>query len=108
MARKVDAKLGERIVVQVDADLKKLMPRFLDGRRKDIESILTALEQGDYQSIQVLGHSLRGSGGSYGIDAISEMGQALEQAAQARDSQQIREHLNELVHFLDRVEIVYR
>ncbi|MBI3950534.1 MAG: response regulator [Acidobacteria bacterium] len=98
----------EKIIVEVDADLQKLLPRFLEGRRKDIETILTALEQEDYRTIEILGHTLRGSGGSYGIDAISDIGQALERAARAKQREDIRKCVAELSHYLDHVEIVYK
>ena len=47
-------------------------------------------------------------GGGYGFDAISLMGEALEQAAAREDSSAIRRHIAELIDFLARVTVVYQ
>jgi hypothetical protein len=59
---------------------------------------------------RILGHRLMGDGGSYGFDAISEIGAALEQAATNQDSEKIRRYAGELSDYSDyveRVEVVY-
>lgn len=103
-----DAKPGERIIVHVDADLEDLIPGFLENRRKDIASMREALGRGDYQTIQILGHSMKGSGGGYGFSRISEIGHSLDQAATERDSDGIRKWVSELATYLERVEVVYQ
>ncbi len=64
----------EKIVVQVDADLEDLIPGYLQNRRQEVDSILQALENQDFEAIRVLGHTMKGTGGGYGFDAITEMG----------------------------------
>jgi hypothetical protein len=44
--------LKEKTVVRIDPDLADLIPGFLENRRKDIASIMSALEQGDYETIR--------------------------------------------------------
>jgi hypothetical protein len=51
---------------------------------------------------------MKGDGGGYGFDAISMMGDALEQAAAREDRDAIRRHTAELIDFLARVTVVYR
>ncbi len=101
------AESNEKIIVRVDAELAEIVPRFLENRRKDVQSILKGLVEGDYEAIRVLGHSMKGSGGGFGFDAISEIGQSLEQAARNQDSEEIRKWVNELSTYLERVEVVY-
>ena len=98
----------EEIVVQVDPDLQDLVPGYLENRQKDIGSIRNALEQGDYETIRFLGHTMKGSGGGYGFDTISEIGQFLEEGAKRRDVQEIEKWLNRLSTYLDSVQVAYK
>ena len=96
-----------KIIVHVDPDIADLIPGFLDNRRKDTESIGEALTQGDFETIQLLGHSMKGAGGSYGFDAITDIGGSLEQAAKGKDADGIQRSVQELAIYLDQVEVVY-
>ncbi|HSE83758.1 MAG TPA: Hpt domain-containing protein [Thermodesulfobacteriota bacterium] len=98
---------GEKIIVHIESDLKELIPGYLKNRYKDIESISEALEQDDYESIRLLGHSMKGSGGGYGFNVITDIGRSLEQAAKDKDADEIRKWVNELSVYLELIEIVY-
>jgi len=93
--------------VRVDADLQELIPGYLENRHTDVKAMLEALEQGDYETIRVLGHSMKGSGGGYGFDAITEIGSALERAAKAGDAEAIRQGVGTLQTYLQHVQVVY-
>ena len=88
----------------VDA-LKFMLARW--DRQEDIAAIKNALTAGDFESIRVLGHSMKGSGGGYGFDRITEIGRAIEESAQNKDPAAILAHIDELADYLSRVEIVY-
>jgi HPt (histidine-containing phosphotransfer) domain-containing protein len=96
-----------RIQVHVDADLQEIVPGFLANRNKDLEVIRDALAAGDYERIRVAGHSMKGSGGGYGFDAITEFGSALEWGGKNKDDKTIREAAGSLRNYLDRVEVSY-
>jgi len=98
---------GGKIVVSVDPDLRELIPGFLDNRRNDVTMLLTALERGSFDTIRIIGHRLKGDGGGYGFEAISEIGRNIEQAAKDRNQEEIRRRVGELAAYLDRVEVVY-
>ena len=98
---------AEAIVVHIDKDLEDLIPEFLDNRRGDVESIRGAVASDDYETVRVLGHSMKGSGGGFGFDDITEIGAALEQAAKRKDETAIRDELEKLANYLARVEVVY-
>ena len=98
---------AEVIVIHADKDLEDLIPEFLDNRRSDVESIHGALANDDYETIRVLGHSMKGSGGGYGFDDITEIGGALEQAAKRKDNTAIGNELEKLASYLARIEVVY-
>lgn len=99
---------GGRIVVHLDEDLADLVPGFLARKREDAGTILAAAERGDGEAIARLGHKLKGEGGGYGLDAISNIGRALEQAAGGADFDTARRLAHDLIGFLDRLEIVYQ
>ena len=101
------APLDEKIVVHVDPDLADLIPGFLENRQKDVQALQQALRTGDYATIGKLGHQMKGIGGGYGFDALSDIGCALEQAAKRRIADEIRERLQELVDYLAHVVVSY-
>jgi CheY-like chemotaxis protein len=107
MAQNSDEKQADKIIVHVDAELEDLIPGFLENRHKDVKSMLEALEQTDYDTIRVLGHSMKGSGGGYGFDAVTDIGKSLEEAAGERDSEEIRKLVGELLTYIERVEVFY-
>ncbi len=96
-----------RVHVNVDQDLQDIIPGFLERRGEDVASILEGLEQGDYETIRYLGHSMKGAGGGYGFDAITEMGRDLERAAGNHDRDEILKLAGELSAYLELVEPVY-
>jgi HPt (histidine-containing phosphotransfer) domain-containing protein len=97
-----------KIIVHVDPDIADLIPGFLENRHKDIKTIGEAVTQGDFETIQILGHSMKGAGGSYGFDAITDIGKSLEQAAKDKDAEGIQRSVQELAIYLDQVEVVYK
>ncbi len=98
---------NEKIVVHVDREIADIVPGFLANRRMDIKSIQDALSKEDYETIRTLGHSMKGSGGGYGFDAIGDIGSLLEQEAESRNIKGIRRGIDELSTYLERVDIVY-
>ena len=96
------------ITVHIDPDLEEIVPGFLENRRRDVQTLETSLQQNNLAQIHIIGHRMKGDGGGYGFDAISMMGDALEQAAAREDRDAIRRHTAELVDFLARVTVVYR
>jgi histidine phosphotransfer protein HptB len=97
-----------KIIVQVDPDIADLIPGFLENRHKDIKTMGEALTEGDFETIRILGHSMKGAGGSYGFDAITDIGKSLEQAAIAKDAGGIKKSVQELSAYLDCIEVVYK
>ncbi|MBI5186478.1 MAG: Hpt domain-containing protein [Nitrospinae bacterium] len=98
---------NEKIIVRVDPDIQDLIPDFLKMRRDDIKSIQSALLKNDLRTIEILGHSMKGSGGGYGFDRISEIGGVLEIAAKNDNKEGIRKQTADLSNYLDRVEVVF-
>ena len=98
----------DAIIVYLDPDLEEIIPGFLDNRRKDVQTLTTCMENGQLDTIRLLGHRMKGDGGGYGFNAISTIGHALEQAALRGDLTTIRERTMDLTNFLTRVRVVYK
>jgi HPt (histidine-containing phosphotransfer) domain-containing protein len=98
---------GGKIVVKIDPDIQAIVPGFLKNKQNDIKKIHAALEKGDFETIRILGHSMKGDGGGYGFDQISEFGATIEEAAKGKQADKIRTTVSELSDFLARVEVVY-
>ena len=97
----------EKIVVKIDPDLEDLIPDYLKNRRNDIETMRSDLSSGDFETIRITGHSMKGSGGGYGFDHITEIGKCIEDAAKAKNEDEINKQISELASYLDRVSVVY-
>jgi signal transduction histidine kinase len=98
---------AEKVVIHADPEIADLIPKFLDNRQKDINLIESALEKNDFEAIRLLGHSMKGAGGGYGFDGVTEIGKHLEEAAKEADSNKIRNGVHELAEYLRKVEVIY-
>jgi HPt (histidine-containing phosphotransfer) domain-containing protein len=107
MTQNTDAKPDEKIVVNVDSDIEDLIPGFLENRQQDVKSIYDALDKEDYETIRILGHSMKGAGGGYGFDEITDIGRSIEGSAEGKNQEEVKKWVINLSNYLDRVEIVY-
>src|SRR5262249_21655273 len=107
MTPEQDTTPEDKIVVHIDSDLQDLIPGYLANRQGEYQALQEELAQVDYETSRIVGHSMKGSGGGYGFDTITEIGSALEQAARSREPDAIRRWVGELLTYLERVQIVY-
>ncbi|MEJ2761838.1 MAG: Hpt domain-containing protein [Gammaproteobacteria bacterium] len=99
--------MSDKISVTIDSDLEDLIPGFLENRKTDLEKLRTAAGGKDFKTIQLLGHSLKGVGGGYGFERISEIGAALEEAGKNASLDAANEQINQLNDYMSRLEIVF-
>jgi len=100
--------MPERVIVEVDEDLSDLIPDFLTHKRADIGAIFEALARRDYAAIAAIAHRIKGEGGSYGFDSMTEIGRLLEQAAATRDDGAVTTFARQLLNYMDRLEVVFQ
>ncbi len=73
----------------------------LQYKRKQAAEFLEALQQEDFQALQALGHTFKGS---YGTEPINDIGKAMEHAAQQKDLSTLYRLHQELTQYLDQLE----
>jgi histidine phosphotransfer protein HptB len=97
----------DKIVVIVDEDLEELIPGFLENRGKDVVALREALAEKEISKLQSIGHSLKGVGGGYGFDALSEIGAEIEAAAKEQNTDPIEELIDRMADYLRRIDVVF-
>jgi len=103
---KEESSRKDTILVRANPKFADMIPVFLQNCRQNVIAMLDALDRGDFETVEILGHGMRGAGGSYGFQAITDIGTALEQAAESADTDASRKWMGELSRYLDRVEII--
>ncbi|WP_051445201.1 ATP-binding protein [Desulfocurvus vexinensis] len=95
---------GAAPVVLADPAMRTLVEEFLAEAAADLAAMRQALARGDLDTVRVLGHGLKGSGGGYGFDTVTELGRAVETAAVHADAdaladlfERLEKHLREVV-----------
>ena len=81
--------------------MAEIIPAYLENCRHNVIVMREALDRADFEAAANLGHRLRGSGGGFGFQAITDFGASLEQACEGNDLRSARALLGELSSFLD-------
>ena len=93
-------------VVHVDVDIEDLVPIFLQNRHRDVEAMVHACGQRDFETVRILGHNMKGAGAGYGFDLVTDIGQSLERSATLQDHEAILKLVRDLSEYLEVVEVV--
>ena len=83
-----------------DPEIQHLVPRYLEACRAQVEELGLAIGRGDLEIARRHGHTLRGSGGSFGFDKITELGARIEDAARKGDIASLKRDTDELRRIL--------
>ena len=93
--------------VTVAKDLEDLIPVFFTNRKKEVETLRSALAAGDFNQLKQLGHRMKGVGRSYGFIKVSDIGKTVEDAAATADRGVIEACIGEYADYLQKVKVVY-
>jgi len=99
--------VDDPIVERIDPDLEELMERFFDSSKKDVEKMQSALDARDFATLIRLGHTAKGTGYGYGFRGMGDIGLELEDAAKARNEDDIRTQIKRMAHYLDTVKVEF-
>lgn len=93
--------------IPVEKDMADVVEAYLDKRRNDIPTYRQALAAGDFETLRMLGHKMKGTGAGYGFARMTEIGSAIEKAAQNGDSIACHAKVDELARYVDSVHLEY-
>ena len=96
----------DTILVRAKPKFADRIPAYLRSCKQNVIAMREALDRVDFETVTSLGHQMRGSGAMFGFQAITDIGAALQQAAESADTDASRKWLGELSSYLDRVEII--
>ncbi|MBF0319864.1 MAG: hypothetical protein HQL01_08705 [Nitrospirae bacterium] len=96
-----------KITVTVEAQYKDRVAKFLNSRKRDIAEMRDEVGKGQYPSVKMTGGMIKKAAEGIGLTKFQEMGEAIETAANLKDSGKVKILIEELADYLSRVEIVY-
>jgi HPt (histidine-containing phosphotransfer) domain-containing protein len=76
--------------------LRDLLGSFVTEMAEQIQAINKALEDGDYETIAGIAHTMKGLGATFGANAMQDLMQRLETAASAQDASTVKELLSDI------------
>jgi HPt (histidine-containing phosphotransfer) domain-containing protein len=89
------------VPLHMDPRLADRIPSYLENCRQNVIVLLDALDRVDFETVTSLGHQMRGSGGAYGFQVITDIGAALQEAAESADDDVSRKWVSELSNYLE-------
>ncbi len=96
------------ILVQVSKDLEDLIPEYIDSMNQSIEHIENLAQSKNFLEVRSEAHKMKGHGGAYGFQYISDIGLLLEGFAKEEKIELIYKCLNELRAYMGRIRIEFR
>ncbi|MBI9082386.1 MAG: response regulator [Desulfobacterales bacterium] len=93
--------------VEVDVELKDLIPSFFKKKHSELENMRQALRNSAFESLRKSGHKLKGAFGMYGFQSISDICFKIEAGAKRQDARIVKDNLAILADYLEKTIIVY-
>ena len=93
--------------VTVARDLEDLIPVFMNNRKKELDTLRSALAAADFEQLRQLGHRMRGVGNSYGFEQVSVLGKHIEDGARSGDKASLEKHIAAYGEYLSKLQIAY-
>lgn len=97
----------DKIKVTIDIELEEIISDYLRMVQDDINSLLKAVNEKNYNTLKKIGHNLKGSGCGYGFDQITEIGSEIERLASEGQGEEIGALIARLSGYLENIEIEY-
>ncbi len=100
---------GETIFVKIDPDLKDAAKWYITDMTKDVVELRAALKDSDYEALRTLGHRMKGTGGTFGFDEITEIGKGIEdfiEGENKEDTETLRGFVDRLANYIENVKML--
>ena len=89
----------------VDPSILAVRPRYIRNVENDLKALTSAGAAQDYATLKRIGHNLHGTGGSFGLPRITEIGAAIEQGAKAQELNRIQVAIDHLAKYLEEIRV---
>ncbi|MCM0607211.1 MAG: Hpt domain-containing protein [Xanthomonadaceae bacterium] len=99
--------MSQKIVVKVDAEIKELIPGYLENRKKEIAELESYFSKKDFDAIAKIGHKLKGNAAGYGFIELGEIAIRLESASKKSDLNVVKNCIDSIKSYLSSIEIEY-
>ena len=99
--------MSQKIVVKIDAEIKDLIPGYLENRKAEIIELEQLCEKHDQESIAKISHKLKGNAGGYGFIELGELAKKLEQSAKSAEWKRVSQAIKDMKLYLDQIEVEY-
>jgi len=84
-----------------DEEWAEMQEMYIKFTSKELEKIKENMDTATMESLRTFGHNIKGSGGMYGFDGVTELGAKIEAAAKEDKLDDIKSFFNDLNDFLD-------
>ena len=74
----------------------EMQEMYINHTSKELVSIMEDFETKSFDSLRTFGHNIKGSGGMYGFNEVTEIGAVIEAAAKDEDMALIKSNLKNL------------
>ena len=99
--------MRQKIVVQVDQELKDLIPTYLTNRKVELEELRKFCAARDSKSIHAITHKIKGNAAAYGFVTLGTVAVEIELALKSDQWEMVTKKLNEIEHYLAHLKIQY-
>ena len=79
-----------------DDEWAEMQEMYINHTFKELNSIKENIDSTTFDSLRTFGHNIKGSGGMYGFNEITEVGATIESAAKEENMDQIKSKLDTL------------
>jgi HPt (histidine-containing phosphotransfer) domain-containing protein len=84
-----------------DEEWAEMQEMYIKFTSKELEKIQENMDTATMESLRTFGHNIKGSGGMYGFDSVTELGAKIEAAAKEDKLEEIRSFFKDLSDFLE-------
>jgi HPt (histidine-containing phosphotransfer) domain-containing protein len=93
------------IFIEMPEGIEELVPEFLSSQKEGALALLQMLARSDWEGIRRIAHDLKGNGTSFGFPQLTEFGVAMSLSLKEANLTRLREQVERLSEYLDRVEL---
>jgi len=99
----IAGKNSKKSTVAYEAELARLVDEFIESLPLRAERLQNAFEEEDWDRVEILVHQLKGMGGGFGINKISELSEKIEEELKKLELGNVVNNLGDLLDCIDRV-----